>query len=463
MQLVKKAITKFNNSNMLKNVTKISSGTILGQLISLVTLPIFTRLYGATVIGYWALFTSVATIVNSFSDLGMSNAIMIEEDENQRKRLFSVITTLGIVFSVVVSAGYFVYYTLCPNDTGIHPLFYAVVLAVLIFTQQQIQLSYSWLNKKKQYNILMKNPVVNQLTIAIIAIPLGLMGKYLNIGIFITYGYYIGLILGQFLTLVHMRRFIPAILPDFNVKHHIANIKKYREFVQYQTPTNFLAQLKTQTPVLLIKMFFGPTILGYYSVTQRILGIPINLLANAIGKVYYQSVVEVSNRGESVGQFTFKNMERAMKIALVPMVLIMGFGDIASVFFLGADYSVAGNLIRIISLMTFFTFLMIATQGIAIVIHKQKYMLISAVVQIIGYVAGLSIGKYVFDNIYIACFLMVLTFCIAQIVYFCAIFKVTGISPWRYLKGVLLSLGVMALGTAVIRILLLLIFNVPII
>ena len=210
-------------------------------------------------------------------------------------------------------------------------------------------------------------------------------------------------------------------------------------------------------------MFFGPTILGYYSVTQRILGIPINLLANAIGKVYYQSVVEVSNRGESVGQFTLKNMERAMKIAIVPMVLIMGFGDIASVFFLGADYSVAGNLIRIISLMTFFTFLMIATQGIAIVIHKQKYMLISAVAQIIGYVAGLSIGKYVFDNIYIACLFMVLTFCIAQIVYFCAVFKVTGINPWRYLKGVLLSLGVMALGTAVIRILLLLIFNVPII
>lgn len=463
MQLVNKAIKKFNNSNMLKNVTKISSGTILGQIISFVTLPIFSRLYGATVIGYWALFTSVATIINSFSDLGMSNAIMIEEDEKQRKNLFSIITTLGIVFSIIISAGYFVYYTVFPNNTGIHPLFYAVVLAVLIFTQQQIQLSYSWLNKKKKYNILMKNPIVNQLTIAIIAIPLGLLGKFLNMGVFITYGYYIGLILGQFLTLVHMRRFIPTIIPDFNIKHHIATIKKYREFVQYQTPTNFLAQLKTQTPILLIKMFFGPTILGYYSVTQRILGIPINLLANAIGKVYYQSVVDVSNRGESVGEFTYKNMARAMKIAVIPMILIMGFGDIASVFFLGADYSVAGNLIRIISLMTFFTFLMIATQGIAIVIHKQKYMLISAIAQILGYIVGLSVGRYIFDNIYIACLFMTLTFCIAQIIYFCAVFKATGISMWRYLKGVFISIGVLALGTAVIRILLLLIFNIPII
>ena len=89
--MLKEKIQTLMKSQMLRNVTKISSGTILGQAISIVTLPIFTRLYGATVIGYWTLFTSVAVIVNAFSDLGLSNAIMMDDEGEQSEKLFSVI------------------------------------------------------------------------------------------------------------------------------------------------------------------------------------------------------------------------------------------------------------------------------------------------------------------------------------------------------------------------------------
>lgn len=48
---------KLFKSKNLQNVMKISGGTILGQLISIVSLPIITRMYGAEVMGigpqYW--------------------------------------------------------------------------------------------------------------------------------------------------------------------------------------------------------------------------------------------------------------------------------------------------------------------------------------------------------------------------------------------------------------------------
>lgn len=463
MGVLGKVKNKFLTSPMLKNITKISSGTLVGQLVSLITLPIFTRIYGATVIGYWTLFTSVAIIVNSFSDLGMTQAIMIEEDEEKRKELFSVITTLGVVLSIIVGAIFFVYYTLVPNKSGISPLFYAIVLAVLIFTQQQIQLCYSWLNKKEQYNVLMKNPVVNNVSIAVVAIPLGFIGEFCNIPIFITYGYYVALICGQFFTLVHMRRFIPKTSLDFNIKHYVEKIKTYQEFVKYQTPIMIFAQIRSQAPVILIRMFFGAKILGYYSVTNRVLSIPINLLANAIGRVYYQNVADKANKGEKIGEFTFRNITKAMKIALIPMILIMGFGDIASTILFGANYSVTGNMIRILSLMTFFTFLVQATQGIAIVIHKQKYTMLSALFQVLGYIGSLMIGKYCFDDVYVACMLMTLIFCIIQVVYFSAIFKATDVGVGRYLRSVGISIGILVISVAVIRLILLLLFSVPII
>lgn len=452
--MLKEKIQTLMKSQMLRNVTKISSGTILGQAISIVTLPIFTRLYGATVIGYWTLFTSVAVIVNAFSDLGLSNAIMMDDEGEQSEKLFSVITTISFIISLIVGVGYFVIKSVTPDPSGLHPLFYSIVLFVLIFTQQQVNVCYNWLNKKKQYNILMKNPIINNVSVAVIAIPLGLMG-------FTKYGYYIGLVLGQVFTLFHMRRYLPRIFFDFEFRDHFDVIRSHLTYVKFQMPTYLVAQVKNQAPVFFIRSFFGVEILGYYSVCMRVLNIPVNLLASSIGKVYYQTAAEMKKKGQEVGDFTFRNMKRAMYVAIAPMVVIMSFGDIVCTLFLGNDYVITGNLSRIIVFMTFFQFLMMATQGITIVLEKQQYALISGIVQIIGYVVGLSIGKYVFSSLYIAVALMTVVFCVIQIIYFSKLFKIAGVSVALYLKHVFSTLGLIIVITAVIRITLIALNIVP--
>ena len=452
--MLKEKIQTLMKSQMLRNVTKISSGTMLGQAISIVTLPIFTRLYGATVIGYWTLFTSVAVIVNAFSDLGLSNAIMMDDEGEQSEKLFSVITTISFIISLIVGVGYFVIKSVTPDPSGLHPLFYSIVLFVLIFTQQQVNVCYNWLNKKKQYNILMKNPIINNVSVAVIAIPLGLMG-------FTKYGYYIGLVLGQVFTLFHMRRYLPRIFFDFRFRDHFDVIRSHLTYVKFQMPTYLVAQVKNQAPVFFIRSFFGVEILGYYSVCMRVLNIPVNLLASSIGKVYYQTAAEMKKKGQEVGDFTFRNIKRAMYVAIAPMVVIMSFGDIVCTLFLGNDYVITGNLSRIIVFMTFFQFLMMATQGITIVLEKQHYALISGIVQIIGYVAGLSIGKYVFSSLYIAVALMTVVFCVIQIIYFSKLFKIAGVSVTLYLKHVFSTLGLIIVITAVIRITLIALNIVP--
>ena len=452
--MLKEKIQTLMKSQMLRNVTKISSGTILGQAISIVTLPIFTRLYGATVIGYWTLFTSVAVIVNAFSDLGLSNAIMMDDEGEQSEKLFSVITTISFIISLIVGVGYFVIKSVTPDPSGLHPLFYSIVLFVLIFTQQQVNVCYNWLNKKKQYNILMKNPIINNVSVAVIAIPLGLMG-------FTKYGYYIGLVLGQVFTLFHMRRYLPRIFFDFKFRDHFDVIRSHLTYVKFQMPTYLVAQVKNQAPVFFIRSFFGVEILGYYSVCMRVLNIPVNLLASSIGKVYYQTAAEMKKKGQEVGDFTFRNIKRAMYVAIAPMVVIMSFGDIVCTLFLGNDYVITGNLSRIIVFMTFFQFLMMATQGITIVLEKQQYALISGIVQIIGYMVGLSIGKYVFSSLYIAVALMTVVFCVIQIIYFSKLFKIAGVSVTLYLKHVFSTLGLIIVITAVIRITLIALNIVP--
>ena len=76
----KTIIEKLKLTNNKKSVAKISTGTIAGQIISVITLPIITRIYGAEILGLWALMNSITLIINSFSDLGLTNSLMIQSD-----------------------------------------------------------------------------------------------------------------------------------------------------------------------------------------------------------------------------------------------------------------------------------------------------------------------------------------------------------------------------------------------
>lgn len=292
----------------------------------------------------------------------------------------------------------------------------------------------------------MKNPLICNVTTAIVAIPLGLLG-------FKTYGYYIGLIIGQILTLIHMRRNLPSVFLNFHINDYKRLLNRHKEFCFYQMPANITAQVKNQLPTLLIRAFFGTEILGYYSISMKVLNIPITFLANAIGKVYYQTVAEMSSKGQKIGEYTRKNMNKAMKMSILPMIALLSVSDFICSFVFGSDYIVAGNITRIVAFNSFFIFLMMSTQGITIVLHKQKYAIVSTVIQMVGYLVGLSIGKYIFDSVYIGCLIMSIVFCIAQIVYFSVLFKVSGVKPKYYLRDVALSVGVIFVGAVIARVL----------
>ena len=431
-----KIIDKIKSSESIKNVSKITSGTMLGQIISFVVVPIYTRLYGASIMGMWALFSSIANIIITFSDMGLKNAIMMEKDEDDTIELYTIITTLTVFISLFVCILVFGFYSVFPEESGLPAWLIAVFVFVLAITLQQTQTCYTWLNKKSEYSILMKNPIVNNVSAAVVIILLGLLG-------FKRYGFYIGTMAGQVITLVHMRVRLPKKFLNFNIDAYKKTLKKQKQFVKYQLPANVVAQVKEQLPTFLIKGFFGAEVLGYYSISWKYLRMPVTLLAQSIGRVYYQTTSAMRRSGKSfheIGMYSLKNITRAMKAAYIPMIGIISVGDLACVLLFGQDYAVAGNIMRIVAFNSFFLFISTATNGLAVVIDKQKFILWCALIQMFGYLGGISYGYYAFNNIYVSCLAMTVTFVVAQIIYFSAMFKYTDVDWKKYLFGVIRSI-----------------------
>ena len=429
--MISNLIDKFKNSKRLKNITKISSGTLLGQAISFLTVPIFTRLYGAEILGVWAFLNSIYLFVNSFSDLGLTFSIMTQSDEKKREKVYKIVSTIVIFISIIISAIIGIIYGFFKNnDTGLNLIFLIIYSIIAIFTLQQTQICYTWLNRKEEYNVLMKNPLINNAFFGIIAIILAVIGLK-------EYGYYIGWLAGQVITLLHMKKYLPKGIINIDLKEYKEALIENKEFLKYQLPTNILNVFKNQLPTFIIKSFFGNTILGYYSITLKILNIPITLLGNAVGRVFFQESSEMVNKGKPIGEFTYRSITKMMKIGIFPMILLISFGKIAVEIFLGKDWSTAGDMLKIIAFQTYFIFLTASVQGISINLNKQNYVMYTYIAQIIEILISFVIGKYIFNNIYIALVLMVGLFIIINVVYFCKMFKVMGISQRRYLMEIL--------------------------
>jgi len=426
-----------------KNIAKISTGTLIGQLISVITLPIITRIYGPTVIGVWTLLYSIATLIKSFSDLGMTNSLMTE-DEEFIESTYKVTTTIVAIISLISAFVVTFCYANFVNAIKINLVFLFVLTSSIIFITQQIQVCYTWLNRKGEYDILMKNPLIKNGSYGIIAILLGIFGIK-------TYGYFIGYIIGLTITLFHMKRNLPRYFFTSDIQLMKNTLIRNKRFILFQMPTSFLANFKNQLPVLLIQRLWGSKLLGYYSITVKLLQIPSTLLAKAIGRVFFQTTAMLQREGKPLGAYVYKNIIKGMKVATLPMIFLMAFGDVIAIIFLGNGWEIAGDFVRILALQYFFMFLMNAVLGLAITIEKQHYAMLASIFQIIGFLTGGLLGKYLFENIYIGLGIMAILYAIIHIIYFSMMFKVMGIPPQDYITRVLGSVFIIIIGSLILR------------
>lgn len=430
---MKRLVKKILSSKNKRNVIKITSGTMAGQLISLIALPILTRIYGVEIFGTWALITALAMIITSYSDFGMSNLIMIESKEKLVKT-YKVVSTITMLISFISSLIITLVYTFIFETIQLTPYIFFVILFLSSFLSQQIQICYTWLNRIEEYSVLMKNPLINYSVYGASGIIFGLMG-------FIQYGFFIAHILGSIFTLYNMKKKLPAGIMIFNYKELLSYISENKRFASYQLPTNISNNLKSEAPTLLISILWGAQILGYYSIALRILQMPVILIAKAIGRVFFQVISEMSRQNKKIGNYVLNNVNKAMRISIIPMTLLVAFGDIITTTFLGEQWKIAGDFVRILALQYFFMFIQSSMQGLAITLDKQKYALIANTTQIFSLAISLILGSLYFDSIYIALFMSVFSIILIQIIYFSCLFKIMKVSLKKYIKNLVISLS----------------------
>lgn len=348
---------KFLRGEFLKSLTILTGGSCLAQLVLALVHIVTAKAFCAEILGIYSFLISIPSafigVVCGRYDL----SIVYEEDEKAVFPLIKLNVLLNLFISTVAIVGNAVYIGIFKQEYLRYwwtlPLLWAYLVAYGLTNTLN-----AYNNRNKEYKSITKMHLFR--VIAQNAPPL-LVGAYLLmfchrktehaiLGVCILLiPYCLGMLCGiytQGKTLFsHFREILK--IPHDKIRQ-IA--KKHIKQPLLSAPAIFANSYSYSHMSLLIENY-GTTCLGYYSLSSKLLGMPISLISGNISKVFFE---EASREYNQTGRFrhSFHKTFLFLFVLAVPLFFCMRYlAPPVCVLVFGNDWSVAGEYIRILAWM----------------------------------------------------------------------------------------------------------------
>lgn len=327
-----------------RQVLTLMSGTGVAQLLPLLAAPLLTRLFGPGEFGVFALFMSATVVLTTICSGRYELAILLPSDDNDGL----TVLVLGIVVSLLMNLILLVVALVwrdpiahAMGDQAIGPWLPLLPAAVLAMTAYQ-SLNY-WFNRQEMYRRLARNRIIRSGVTVLATIAFGMAGMREG-------GLILGTVLAQFAATGMF------FVQGFRENHHRLGVvtvrglvrvaRRYRAFPTYSVPADSINAASAQLPVLVLTSVFGPLYAGYYSLTQRVLGAPMSIIATAFGDVFKQRASrQYSETGECAALWsaTFK---RLVILAILPFLAVAALSPMLFPVLFGEEWREAGYFAR---------------------------------------------------------------------------------------------------------------------
>jgi O-antigen/teichoic acid export membrane protein len=166
---------------------------------------------------------------------------------------------------------------------------------------------------------------------------------------------------------------------------------RHKKFPLFSTWTHLLTVITVQIPSLVFGVYFSPTILGYYSLASRVGTMPITLLAQAIGQVFYPAAAKEYHQTGTVSHIVETTFKLLVQLAMFPMAVLGLFGATLFGVVFGQQWTEAGIYAQILAAWYFLSFLSVPLDIFALV-NRQDLGLFFTMLNFAGRTVSLFLG-----------------------------------------------------------------------
>ncbi|REK69278.1 oligosaccharide flippase family protein [Paenibacillus paeoniae] len=402
---------KIKNSYV-KSIATLVSGSTLAQIISLASFPIMAWLYTPEEIGVLTMILTVITMFSGVISARYDVVIVSDKDEANVHALIKLSFLICLIASIIISLGSTVYfYTTDQFRSSIFWVTCAVFF--LLFTSGLTNILMAYNNRNREYKLMTAVQVIRAIFKECLTAIFGMFK-------FGATGLVLATLVGQAAGLRRQSKSLESKIKDIwnaNIRH-VAIL--YLKQPIYSTPSIFVNSFSYASLNIFIQKLFGFSLLGYYYMAFRILGLPLTVISFNISRVYYEEASREYNTTRNYIK-TFKKTSIILTLIAVPMVLCMYFlaPPVISWLF-GGEWEQTGLFIKVLAPMFGIRFIVSALSPGMLISSKQKLELLIqflfCIAAILGYmytketnstiVQFLSIISYSYFAIYVVYFLV---------------------------------------------------------
>lgn len=379
-----------------KNVITLVTGTSIAQAIPIAIAPILSRLFTPTDFGVFALYSAIVLVATAIATGRYELAITLPAEDKDALHLFVLSLLIALFVSIlllIVVVLFNAWIAVFLGNPEIEPWLYFVPVSVFLSGAYQ-SLNY-WLNRHRRFKELAFTRVVQS--------GMSAMGQT-GIGAIIqgSAGLVLGSVLGQLASVISFvasnKTGLSSGFKCVSILGICKQAKRYKRFPVLQAPSTLIEVNSSQLPVMLLGIFFNPTIVGFFSLSQRVVKLPMNIIGSSIGDVFRQRASrDFNEHGDSRAIF-IATLKKLLLIS-TPFFLIFVFSapDLFS-FVFGVKWRVAGEYAQIMTPLFWFSFVVSPLSVMFIIAEKQNIDLLIQLLLVSSSISALAAGHYIFAS-----------------------------------------------------------------
>jgi O-antigen/teichoic acid export membrane protein len=381
--------SKGSKSSFAADVTKMAFAPAFTQALGLIVIPILTRLYSPDAFGGYAVLASICDPFLAFVTMSYAMAIMLPDNEKEVGSLICVC----LFFSLLVSAALGLLVLLVRGGIieikmtqGVGNYLWLLPISIFL-SGLSITLRYWNLRKRRFGNVSLSN-MAEYTTNNALTLAAGCFGYASVLSLFL------GSLLGLIVKVVVMTHGIlvfnlQLIRSSFKKANLLAVTRRYKKFPIYVLWTDVVSRFSLQVPIYFLSSYFSQTLVGYYSLGLRLLTMPVSLIGNSIGEVYFQREAQ---KKSSDGSLLTNLFERLVASGTFFFVLLALIGRDLFGFVFGAQWAEAGTYAQILSFSIYVRFITIPASYLTVIWEKQNVSLILRISEITLSLMAVIIG-----------------------------------------------------------------------
>lgn len=356
------------NSGYIKGFFMLLSGSIIAQVITFAFAPIITRLFSPEQMG---VFTLMLSVVNMFGAVICARYDMVIISTEKEKDVYSLMflsLVITIILSLIITFGFVIYVTHNIEIKSVLGI-WSIILFPILIIQGVTNILTAYNNRLKDYGIISRVNIIRVVVQGILQVIFGLL-HFGALSLLVSYG--ISITMGIKRQAKKFRENF-VMLNKVTLKSLRKTMIKYKDQPIYSVPAIFLNSASYSILPFIINTLYGATEVGYFSISFRLLGVPLALISTNASRIYFQKASEEYNNSNNFKK-TFQATTIILLILAFPMTLVLYFfGQNIVVAIFGESWRGAVGFIKILSPMYGIRLVVSALSVTLIIVGKQKY------------------------------------------------------------------------------------------